>query len=66
MLHMWNKHMGANFSLSWINCIDKSMSKWVNEFSCPGFMFVPQKPWPFGNEYHDGGAQIVTSFGHLT
>ena len=18
-------------------------------------MFVPQKPWPFGNEYHDAG-----------
>ena len=19
---------------------------------CPGFMFVPRKPWPFGNEHH--------------
>ena len=55
MLDMWNKNMGTNFSPSWIKCIDKSMSKWVNEFSCPGFMFVPQKPWPFGNEYHDAG-----------
>ena len=24
----------------------------VNKFTCPGFMFVPCKPWPFGNEYH--------------
>ena len=21
----------------------------------PGLMFVPRKPWPFGNEYHDAG-----------
>ena len=55
MLDIWNKNMGTNFSLSWINCIDESMSKWDNEFSCPGFMFVPQKPWLFGNEYHDAG-----------
>ena len=31
------------------------MSMWVNEYTCPGFMFVPQKLWPFGNEYHDAG-----------
>ena len=31
---------------------DKSMSKWVSKFTCPGFMCVPKKPWPFGNEYH--------------
>ena len=28
------------------------MSTWTNKYSCPGWMFVPQKPWPFGNEYH--------------
>ena len=55
MLDCWNKNMADNFVLSWINCIDESMSKWVNEYTCPGFMFVPQKPWPFGNEYHDAG-----------
>ena len=55
MLQEWNKNMGMNFSPSWINCIDESMSKWVNEFTCPGFMYVPRKPWPFGNEYHDAG-----------
>ena len=38
-----------------MNCIDESMSKWVNEYTCPGFMFVPCKPWSFGNEYHDTG-----------
>ena len=55
MLEMWNTNMANNFSPSWINCIDESMSKWVNEYTCPGFMFVPRKPWPFGNEYHDAG-----------
>ena len=29
------------------------MSKWVNKYTCPGFMYVPHKPWKFGNEYHD-------------
>jgi len=28
------------------------MSKWVGQFTCPGFIVCPQKPWPFGNEYH--------------
>ena len=27
MLQMWNNNMGTNFLLSWINCIDESMSK---------------------------------------
>ena len=53
MLDCWNKNMGKNFIPSWINCVDESMLKWVNEFTCRGFMFIPQKPWPFGNEYHD-------------
>ena len=55
MLDCWNKNMTTNFSPSCINCIDKSMSKWLNEYSCPGFMFIPRKPWPFGNKYHDAG-----------
>ena len=35
--------------------IDESMLKWLNEYTCPGFMCVPWKPWKFGNEYHDTG-----------
>ena len=30
-VQMWNKNMGTNFLPSWINCIDESMSKWINE-----------------------------------
>ena len=55
MLDCWNKNMAKMFLPSWMNCIDESMSKWVNEYTCPGFMFVPRKPWSFGNEYHDAG-----------
>ena len=40
---------------TWINCINESMLKWVNEYTCVRFMFVPRKPWHFGNEYHDAG-----------
>ena len=43
------------FLPSWMSCIDESMRNWVNEYTCPGFMFVPCKPWSFGNEYHDTG-----------
>ena len=55
MLQMWNENMRTNFLPSWINCIDELMSKWINEYMCPGFMYVPRKPWKFGNEYHDAG-----------
>ena len=55
MLDEWNKNMATNFVPSWINCIDESMSKWLNEYTCPWFMFIPCKPWPFGKEYHDAG-----------
>jgi hypothetical protein len=55
LINEWNANMNAHFVPSWINAIDESMSKWINQFTCPGFMYVPRKPWPFGNEYHDAG-----------
>ena len=55
MVDEWNANMDTNSSPSWKNCLDESMSKWLNEYTCPGFMFVPRKPWPFGNEWHDIG-----------
>ena len=55
LIDAWNQNMAENFLPSWINVIDESMSKWVNEYTCPGFMFVPRKPWPFGNKFHDAG-----------
>ena len=44
--------MKLKFFPSWITCLDESMSKWVGKYSYPGFMCVPRKPWPLGNEYH--------------
>ena len=34
-----NANMAHNFSPSWIN----AMSKWVSEYTCLGFMYVPRK-----------------------
>jgi hypothetical protein len=52
LIDAWNENMAGNFAPGWISCLDESMSTWANKYTCPGFMFVPRKPWPFGNEYH--------------
>ena len=52
MLKAFNEHMAAVFIPGWITCLDESMSFWTNKYTCPGFVFCPRKPWPFGNEYH--------------
>ena len=49
---MWNENMKEVFTCSWINCLDESMSIWNSRWTCPGWVFCPRKPWPFGNEYH--------------
>ena len=51
MITAWNSNMNQQFSPGYANCLDESMSVWTNQFTCPGFMFIPCKPWPFGNEY---------------
>lgn len=48
----WKENMLQQFVPGWINCLDESMSVWTNKYTCPGFMHVPRKPWPFGNEWH--------------
>ena len=63
MLDAFNNHYGQNYVASWISCLDESMSSWLRKY-CPGFMVVPRKPHPFGNEYHtiadgDGGKPIM-------
>ena len=52
-----NRHINYHsqscfFSSGWVNCLDESMSFWTNQWTCPGWMFVPRKPHPMGNEYH--------------
>ncbi len=51
LLDAFNLHYEQNYIPSWMNCLDESMSSWLNQY-CPGFMFVPRKPHPSGNEYH--------------
>ena len=48
----WNEHMQTIFVATWALCLDESMSIWNNQWTCPGWVFCPRKPWPFGNEYH--------------
>ena len=55
MLDVWNTYMHDNFRPSWVSCLDESMSIWFNRWSCPGWIFCPRKPHPFGNEYHTIG-----------
>ena len=48
----FNSHTHSAFSPGWVSCLDESMSVWSNRWTCPGWMFVPRKPHPMGNEYH--------------
>ena len=52
IIQAWNDNMAEQFQAGWVTVLDESMSKWVNKYTCPGFMVVPRKPWPLGNEYH--------------
>ena len=52
MIHSWNEHIKNIFIPSWMSCLDESMSSWTRRWTCPGFMYVPRKPHPMGNEYH--------------
>ena len=52
MIRAWNEHMANIFLAAWIVCLDESMSIWHNKWTCPGWVFCPRKPHPFGNEYH--------------
>ena len=59
----FNDHYASEYRLLWLSCLDESMNSWLNKF-CPGFMSLPRKPHPFGNEYHsiadgDGGRPIM-------
>ena len=48
----FNKHTQRAFVPSGIACLDESMSVWTNQWTCPGWMFVPCKSHTFGNKYH--------------
>ncbi|KAL7507318.1 hypothetical protein ACHAXN_004820 [Cyclotella atomus] len=58
MIAEWNKNMAAVFSAAWVICLDESMSIWTNHWTCPGLVFCPRKPHPFGNEFHSACCAI--------
>ncbi len=51
MIDAWNKNIELHFILSWVLCLDESMSIWFQHSTCLGWVFCPRKPHPFGNEY---------------
>ena len=51
LINRFNDYYAHSYIPTWLNCLDESMSSWLNKFF-PGFMCVPRKPHPFCNEYH--------------
>ncbi|KAL7554463.1 hypothetical protein ACHAWF_019026 [Thalassiosira exigua] len=51
MENVFNEHMEEEFDPSWMNTLDESMLAYLNKH-CLGWMCVPRKPHPFGNERH--------------
>ena len=47
----FNDHYAQNYLPLYLSCLNESMNTWLNQ-NCPGFMYVEQKPYPYGNEYH--------------
>ena len=47
-----HKHTKALLQSKLVSCLVEFMSVWMNMWTCPGWMFVPQKPHPMGNQYH--------------
>ncbi len=52
MIEAWNNHLAAIFVPAWVLCLEESMSIKHSIFTCPGWVFCPRKPHPFGNAYH--------------
>ena len=52
MIIEFNHHMKEVFIPSWVSCLDESISIWTSRWTCPGWVYVPRKPHPQGNDYH--------------
>ena len=52
MITEWNRNVNCVFVPRWAVCLDESLSIWTKKWTCPGWVFCPRKPHPFGNEYH--------------
>ena len=52
MIEVWNEKAKNVFHCSWVVCLDKSTSLWLNWWTCLGWIFIPRKAWSMGNKYH--------------
>ena len=46
------------FSAARAVCLDESMSIWHSQWTCPGWVFCPRKPHPFGNKHHTACCEL--------
>ena len=49
-----------------ISLLGEYISYWTNKYNCPGFVFVPRKPWPFVKDYYNiccGLSGMLYTFG---
>lgn len=51
-IEAWCQNMERKFNPGWRVCLDESMVAWLERWTCPGWMNLPRKPHPFGNQYH--------------
>ena len=51
-MEAWNTNMSEKFTPAFISCLEESMSKSLNQYTTPGFVVCPRKPWPLGSWYH--------------
>ena len=59
LMDSWNSHYAEEYNPAWMNCLDESMNTFFNHL-CAGFMCLPRKPHPFGNEYHTIADGVLT------
>ena len=43
LIDEWNANMDKKSTPPCVSYLEKSMSKWLNKYTCPGFMCVPRK-----------------------
>ena len=58
LIASWNALMKDVFSAARAVCLDESMSIWHSQWTCPGWVFCPRKPHPFGNKHHTACCEL--------
>ena len=47
-----NANVTKVFEPSWVSVLYKIMQEWISKYTCPAWVYVGRKPYPFGNERH--------------